>query len=246
MFQRPVFVIAGALGFTPILLRNSFTYPITAFLEHQFWYPLARLSYGAYLSHGIFMLYRTYNAERGTWACELDAFFLFMAYLSFAFLFSFLITVIVEMPCHNLYQIFVLGRSEMPVAYYGRAIPTQKASKAKSFEGDESDAETLDTVDDSDRSGFSSQQAAYKQRSKLVLDNQNQDIDANISGQNTRKVNFKKTKASKQKEIAEPAINPSSASLNRTHKRYDEISEEKKGSKNSAQKMEDDGLYFLE
>ena len=120
------------------------------------------------------------------WACELDAFFLFMAYLSFAFLFSFLITVIVEMPCHNLYQIFVLGRSEMPVAYYGRAIPTQKVSKAKSFEGDESDAETLDTVDDSDRSGFSSQQAAYKPRGKLVLDDQNQDTDANISGQNTR------------------------------------------------------------
>ena len=159
MFQRPIFVIAGALGFTPILLRNAFTYPITAFLEHQFWYPLARLSYGAYLSHGVFMLYRTYNMERGMWACELDAFFLFMAYLSFAFLFSFLITVIVEMPCHNLYQIFVLGRSEMPLAYYGRAIPSvQKVSKGKSFEGDESDAETLDTVEESsDRSGFGSQ-----------------------------------------------------------------------------------------
>ena len=131
------------------------------------------------------------------WACELDAFFLFMAYFSFAYLFSFLITVIVEMPCHNLYQIFVLGRSEMPVAYYGRAIPTQKASKAESLEGDESDAETLDTVDDSDRSGFGSRKAAYKPRSKLVLEDQSKESDANISGQNTRKVNFKKTQAAK-------------------------------------------------
>lgn len=109
MFQRPLFVIAAALGFSPILLRNPFTYPITAFLEHSFWYPLARLSYGAYLSAGIFMLFRTLNMERGMWACELDAFFLFMAYLSFAYLFSFIITILVEMPCHNLYQTFILG-----------------------------------------------------------------------------------------------------------------------------------------
>lgn len=34
MFQRPLFVIAGGLGFSPILLRNPFTYPLTAFLEH--------------------------------------------------------------------------------------------------------------------------------------------------------------------------------------------------------------------
>ena len=119
MFQRPLFVIFGALGFAPILLRNPFTYPLTAFLEHSFWYPLARLSYGAYLSHGIFMLYRTYNMERGMWACEIDAFFLFMAYLSFAYLFSFVITVMVEMPCHNLYQTFVMGVNLRPEAQGG-------------------------------------------------------------------------------------------------------------------------------
>lgn len=116
MFQRPLFVIAGALGFSPILLRNPFTYPLTAFLEHSFWYPLARLSYGAYLSHGIFMLFRTFNMERGMWACEIDAFFLFMAYLSFAYLFSFLITIMVEMPCHNLFSTFIMGVNLRPEA----------------------------------------------------------------------------------------------------------------------------------
>ena len=116
MFQRPLFVIAGALGFSPILLRNPFTYPLTAFLEHSFWYPLARLSYGAYLSHGIFMLFRTFNMERGMWACEIDAFFLFMAYLSFAYLFSFMITVVVEMPCHNMYLTFIMGVNLRPEA----------------------------------------------------------------------------------------------------------------------------------
>lgn len=158
MFQRPLFVIAAALGFSPILLRNPFTYPITAFLEHSFWYPLARLSYGAYLSAGIFMLFRTLNMERGMWACELDAFFLFMAYLSFAYLFSFIITILVEMPCHSLFQTFILGTE----IQYNRAGATTTskaaASKASSSGGkrnsrrlseeSESDAETLDTVVD--------------------------------------------------------------------------------------------------
>lgn len=106
-------MIAGGLGFAPIMLRNRFTYPITAFLEHSFWFPLARLSYGAYLSAGIFMLFRTFNMERGLWACEIDAFFMFMAYLSFAYLFSLVITVMVEKPCHNMFNTFILGHTEV-------------------------------------------------------------------------------------------------------------------------------------
>ena len=113
MFQRPLFTIAVGLMITPILLRNPLTIPLTSFLENSFWYPLARLSYGAYLSAGIFMLYKNYNMERGLWANELDSFFLYMAYLSFAFLFSSLITVVIEMPCHNLYDTFILGKENV-------------------------------------------------------------------------------------------------------------------------------------
>lgn len=150
MFQRPIFVISGALAFTPILLRNPFTIPITQLLEHSFWYPLARLSYGAYLSAGVFMIYRTFNMERGLWACELDSFFFFMAYLSFAFLFSFLITVFVELPCHNLYSEFIIGRSEIAVASYQRGL-TSKKSGSSLMSDEESDAETLDTLDETDK-----------------------------------------------------------------------------------------------
>jgi hypothetical protein len=133
-------------------LRNPFTIPLTNFLEHQFWFPLARLSYGAYLSAGIFMLYRTFNMERGMWACELDSFFLFMAYLSFAYLFSFVITVLVELPCHNLYTEFITGRSEMAAVSYNRGIASKSLSKRGSRISDEdaSDAETLDTVDEAE------------------------------------------------------------------------------------------------
>jgi len=153
LFQRPIFVIFGALSFAPILLRNPLTIPITALLEHAFWFPLARLSYGAYLSACVFMLFRTYNMERGLWACEIDAFFLFMAYLSFAFLFSFLITFVVEQPCHNLFEAFVIGSREVylrsPAPSKGKRASSKKDG-VRSSEESESDAETLDHVDDSD------------------------------------------------------------------------------------------------
>ena len=150
--------------------------PITAFLKGSFFFPLARLSYGAYLSHGVFMLYRTFNMERGMWADELDSFFLFMAYLSFAYLFSFMITVVVEMPCHNMYQSFVIGKQ----AYYVRAPASHKQVggmkggpiRKVSEEDDQSDAETLDTLEEPDSSAgsFVATSAAYKKSKKLLLD----------------------------------------------------------------------------
>lgn len=68
-------------------------------MQSSFWYPLARLTYGAYLCHGIFMLFRTYNSSTGVFANEFDAFLFFFAYITLAFLFSFFATVLIETPC---------------------------------------------------------------------------------------------------------------------------------------------------
>ena len=86
------------------------------------------------------------------WADELDAFFLYMAYLSFAFLFSFIITIIIEMPCHNLYDSFILGKENVIYNrgannYASQASGSKREVKSASMEEDESDAETLDTVE---------------------------------------------------------------------------------------------------
>ena len=127
--------------------------------------------------------------ERGMWACEIDAFFLFMAYLSFAYLFSFVITVMVEMPCHNLYQTFIMGVNLRPEAQggfvdqmgYQRQQIAAKNNKSKrlSSSEEESDAETLDaTIDDdagyslngSGRTAAAYTQQARKKSGKLVLD----------------------------------------------------------------------------
>lgn len=113
------------------------------------------------------MWYRSFNMERGIWANELDAFFLFMAYLSFAYMFSFLITCVVEMPCLNCYQTFILGDNKQQVVYRGNAI------KRASSTSDESDAETLDKNVDADKDLFVSpsingSNKAYQQASKLL------------------------------------------------------------------------------
>lgn len=182
MFQRPLFVSAISLAFAPILLRNPLTYPFTAMLEHSFWYPLARLSYGAYLSAGIFMLFRTYSMERGLWACEIDAFFLFMAYLSLSYLFSFVITIVVEKPSLNLIDTFIFGTdrevylrgpaSHLPSGK-GKSVKSKRrgGSRSLSDESNESDAETLDKLEDGDEAKQPTHSAAYsKSRSDLVLD----------------------------------------------------------------------------
>lgn len=92
----------------PFILKNKSFTPMTNFMTSSFWYPLARLTYGAYLSHSIFMLYRGYNTEKGVWASESDAFLFFFAYLTFAFMFSFVMTLVIEIPCRRLYSEFIL------------------------------------------------------------------------------------------------------------------------------------------
>ena len=74
------------------------------FLSHDFFVPFARLSYGAYLSHGIFMQFRIYNTESGYWGCAFDAFLFFLAFVFFSFIFSFLTFIFIEQPVNLIYK----------------------------------------------------------------------------------------------------------------------------------------------
>ncbi len=102
--------------------------------------------------------------ERGLWACEIDAFFLFMAYLSFAYLFSLVITVLVEKPCHNMFNTFILGHNN-EVYNRSASMLKGKSGSANSYRlsDESSDAETtLDTNEESDRGSFISNSATFK------------------------------------------------------------------------------------
>merc|ERR1712216_139086 len=108
MFNRPIFTSATALAIMPFLLYNPYLYPMRLFLQHSFWFLPAKLSYCAYLFAGTFILFKVFDQERGTWASQVDCYLLWFAYTSLSFMISFILTVVIEMPIHNLFRVFVL------------------------------------------------------------------------------------------------------------------------------------------
>ena len=106
LFQRPLFVAGVAISILPFLLQTPVLRPLADFMASRMWYPFARLTYGAYLSHGVFMIFRAYDTQKGVFANEFDAFLFFFAYLLFAFVFSLLSTVLVGMPSQRLIDEF--------------------------------------------------------------------------------------------------------------------------------------------
>lgn len=95
MFSRPTFVTGIALQVYPMLMKDI---GMNKVLDNEFWVPFSRLSYGAFLVHGVFMLFREYNNERGQWGELFDATLFFLAYAFLSFLFSFLTYVTIEAP----------------------------------------------------------------------------------------------------------------------------------------------------
>jgi len=57
------------------------------------------------------MLFRAYNLERGVWASEFDAFLFFFAYLTLAYSFSLVTTLLVEMPIQKLLKEFLTSHN---------------------------------------------------------------------------------------------------------------------------------------
>lgn len=109
LVHRPLFIAGFTMVIFPTLIadKSSPCRPGRDFLSHAFWVPFSRLTYGALISHGIWMQFREFNTERGTWGSGLDAFLFFLAYLTFSFLFSFVTAMIWEQPVATLWFEFV-------------------------------------------------------------------------------------------------------------------------------------------
>ena len=104
--SRPIFIIGFSMNTFPLIIGAKACKPILRFLNHPFWVPVSRLTYGAYLSHGIFMVFREYNTERGEWASSFDAFLFFFAYVTFSFAFSLVMNILLDLPCNSLIHEF--------------------------------------------------------------------------------------------------------------------------------------------
>jgi len=106
-FSRPVFILGFTMMLFPILLgRGKF---LRAILGHDFFTPLARLSFGAYLIHATFMMFEAFNRPRATWANYSNNFTIFFSWMFVTFVASFLFTIIIETPCANLEKTFLMG-----------------------------------------------------------------------------------------------------------------------------------------
>jgi peptidoglycan/LPS O-acetylase OafA/YrhL len=112
LLSRPLFIIGFSMTVFPVIVGSKAFKPLHAFLSHSFWVPLSRLSYGAFLSHGIFMQFREFNSERGQWGCGFDALLFFFAYWTFSFLFSFGMSITFEIPIAALWYEFALKKEK--------------------------------------------------------------------------------------------------------------------------------------
>jgi hypothetical protein len=61
LFGRSVFIIGFSLAIMPLILQNQMTKPLRVFLGHSLFAPYARLTFGVFLSHSIFMQFNIFN-----------------------------------------------------------------------------------------------------------------------------------------------------------------------------------------
>ena len=66
----------------------------------------------------MFMQFREFNIERGQWASGLDALLFFFAYWTFAFLFSFGMAIVFEIPIAACWYEFVIKKKPQQDAFY--------------------------------------------------------------------------------------------------------------------------------
>jgi len=129
LLERPLFVIGATLAILPFLLRTPILSPLAKLMASRVWYPIARLTYGAYLIHGTVMLFRAYNHPQGVFASEFDAFLFFFAYVAFAFFWSFLMTLMIEMPILKMVNVFIIRQKGSVFSNLRSSIQNYKSDK---------------------------------------------------------------------------------------------------------------------
>jgi len=97
--SRPLFVMGFAMTNYPVILGVS---PLSTMASHDFWIPFSKLTYGVFLCHSVFILFREYNVERGQWGSLFDTTLFFLAYLFLSYGFSLLTFLFVEQPFRKL------------------------------------------------------------------------------------------------------------------------------------------------
>lgn len=119
LFSRPLYIFGFSLYIMPYILKNEMLSLLRKVLTHQFFVQYAKLTYGVFLCHSMFMQYRSFNLENGIWAQVYETNMAFLANLALSFGFSFFTYLLIEAPFANLLNDFfrqkpsqLLGKAE--------------------------------------------------------------------------------------------------------------------------------------
>jgi peptidoglycan/LPS O-acetylase OafA/YrhL len=101
-FSRPVWAMSCAA--ITLLCYYGYLPLLDAFLSHQFWTPLARLSYGAYLCHPLVIAFAVGNATQFYTFGTMDLIYRFCGNSVLSFLGSLVLWALVERPCMTIFS----------------------------------------------------------------------------------------------------------------------------------------------
>ena len=107
VFSRTIFVIGMTLFLLPALMGHN--RPTTWFLSLDFFTPLARLTFGAYLVHPIYIIFHSLNTESGVYVTINQGIVNYIAWSVVAFVTSVIFTLLIETPWMNLEKVFLGG-----------------------------------------------------------------------------------------------------------------------------------------
>lgn len=131
LLGRPTYCLGLTLIMIPLLLRNALLTPLRDFMAHSFFAMPARLTFGVFLCHTIFIQFDTFDLETGFWAQGLmnQCF----SYLAVSFMFSLFTYMFVEAPLANVLNEFI-REEKLPESY---AEPVKKGGMRRKVFGAE-------------------------------------------------------------------------------------------------------------
>lgn len=134
---------------------------IRNFMSHRYFLPYARLTYGVFLCHSIFIQYQVFNLENGIWAQVFETNLNFIAFLTFSFGFSFLTYILVEAPMANVLNDFwrskvnrdgSRGKSKQKMEKIAKKQEKKSLKKNLNIQSDSSIDTETDKIEDLDTS----------------------------------------------------------------------------------------------
>lgn len=106
-FTKGFFVICMVLIIFPALLGHGKLVKLV--LGFDFFIPLARLTFGTYMIHAIFMQHEMFNTPRGRWMSFSTSMLYTICWMVVSYFMSFIFTILFETPCINLEKHFLTG-----------------------------------------------------------------------------------------------------------------------------------------